>query len=73
MENPTPNITSFVIRFVHAEPGSADAAVLPCRGSVTHVQTNQEFSFTQWADAVAFMQRFVPIAAAPQSSPEERA
>jgi hypothetical protein len=66
MDNqPIPNITSFVIRFVHLEPNSSEGAAElqtpACRGSITHVQSNQEFSFTQWADAVAFMQRFVPI------------
>jgi hypothetical protein len=80
MENPPiPNITSFVIRFVHIEPGSYEGPLQgtaeqtpACRGSVTHIQTNQEFSFTQWADAVAFIQRFVPIQVESPSDKEQR-
>jgi hypothetical protein len=68
MDNPQiPNITSFVIRFVHTEPGSPPGAA--CRGSVTHIQTNQELSFTHWADAVAFIQRFVPLSLPDPASP----
>ena len=63
MENPhTPNITSFVIRFVHAETsedGEAEASL--CRGTIRHIQTNQELTFTHWSDAVEFMQRYVAL------------
>lgn len=56
--NQTPDITSFVIRFVHtpsAEPQTQSAY----RGLIRHIQTNQEINFTHWADAVAFIQNFV--------------
>jgi hypothetical protein len=56
----SPTISSFVIRFVHESPpipGQAPAY----RGTIHHVQTNQEIPFTHWEDAVAFIQRFVVI------------
>lgn len=56
----TPTITSFVIRFVQ-DPKSADRERPPLRGTIHHVQTNQEIPFTRWEDAVEFIQRFVPI------------
>lgn len=55
-----PAITSFVIRFVHPDPASQPDG-LPLRGSILHVQTNQEISFTRWEDAMAFIRRFVPL------------
>jgi hypothetical protein len=57
---PTPNITSFVIRFVHHLNPSGEAA-LPCRGTIHNVQTNEEIAFAHWDDAVAFIQRYVAI------------
>lgn len=31
------------------------------RGSIRHIQTEEELNFNAWADAVAFITRFVPI------------
>ena len=56
----SPNITSFVIRFVH-EPTSSPEKPAPYRGTIHHVQSDQEISFTRWQDAVEFIQRFMPI------------
>lgn len=57
METPlTPNVTSFVIRFVIDGP-----EVNGFRGTIRHVQTDEEISFTKWDDAVTFIQRFVPL------------
>lgn len=74
MENAaTPNITSFVIRFVQAESASASSPSfssplspeLPYRGTIRHVQTDEEIGFTRWEDAVAFIQRFIPLLTQP--------
>jgi hypothetical protein len=61
MENDhPPNITSFVIRFVHAGPHLGPAAPA-YRGTIRHVQTDQEVAFTRWNDVVDFVKRFVLI------------
>ncbi len=59
----SPNITSFVIRFVQAEPlpGTPGERGAAFRGSIRHVQTDEEISFTHWADAVQFIRRFVQL------------
>lgn len=41
-------VTSFVIRFIHANP-DVDQRIY--RGVVRHVQSNQEASFTSWDQA----------------------
>jgi hypothetical protein len=55
----TPCISSFVIRIIE-EPDSQLAAS-PYRGMIRHVQSDQELSFTNWADVEAFIQCYVPI------------
>jgi len=55
-----PNIVSFVIRFT-PEPAEEASGAPRYRGAIRHVQTDQESSFTCWADAVEFIQRYVPI------------
>ena len=55
-----PTITSFVIRFVQEQPEqTGDPASY--RGTIHHVQTSQEISFTRWQEAVEFIQRFISI------------
>ena len=54
-----PTISSFVIRFV-VEEQSASAGPSSWRGSVRHVQTEEELTFTQWENALDFMQQFLP-------------
>ncbi len=64
MENSaaTPAITSFVIRFIHsAEANAQSPESAPYRGSIVHVQTNEEYIFARWEDAVDFIRRFVPL------------
>ncbi len=51
----SPIISSFVIRFV-LDPGTE-----VYRGEIRHVQTNEEIHFDAWQDAVAFIQRYVPL------------
>lgn len=61
----SPTITSFVLRFVHdAKPGStkrANPLSPPYRGTILHVQSNEELAFTRWGDIVDFIQRYVPL------------
>lgn len=64
-----PLITSFVIRFIHSDEAQATPTPQPdqenervmFRGTIRHVQTNQELAFTAWQEAFAFIQRFVAI------------
>jgi hypothetical protein len=59
--NPTPSITSFVIRFVMDET-LPDKNAQPCyRGAIRHIQSEAEINFHNWEDAVAFIQRYVPF------------
>ena len=57
MEETSPEITSFVVRFVHSGPPE-NAAL---RGSILNVQTNQEQPFLHWEEAVAFIRRYVTL------------
>ncbi len=53
-------IVSFVIRFVQDQNKGTEESV-PYRGAIRHIQTDQEFQFTHWEDAVHFIQQFVSI------------
>ena len=58
------NLTSFVLRFVFDQPpeeGASNRQVW--HGVIRHVQTNQELLFSDWADAVAFVARYVDVQA----------
>ncbi len=66
----TPRVESFVLRFVADESAHRaipegvdplDRGALSWRGAVVHVQTNQEKRFTNLADAIAFIARYVPV------------
>jgi hypothetical protein len=65
MEKPaSPHIDSFVIRFVLLEAGAerSSSNLSPAyRGSITHVQSDEELVFNRWEDAVDFIQRYIPI------------
>lgn len=67
MEPQPPNITSFIIRFVHAEsaaqPEISTEATAPFRGSIRHIQSDREFVFLRWEEAVAFIRQYVPLEA----------
>ena len=56
-----PNITSFVIRFVHTDPALEPAFASQYRGTIRHVQTDEEVPFTHWHEAVNFINRFILI------------
>ena len=55
----SPQISSFVLRFVQDDTGAVPVK-RALRGSIRHIQSNQEVSFTDWADALAFMGQFIP-------------
>lgn len=65
MDEITPTIHSFVIRFIQE---STDAEEAEARGVVTHVQSAETFHFTEWEAAVRFMRRFVRLST---SGPEQ--
>jgi len=54
-------ISSFVVRFVQDHADQPEYRVSGWRGVITHVQTHEEQSFTRFAEAVAFIARFVDI------------
>lgn len=59
MEAPTlPFISSFIIRFVVDESSSETNSY---HGTVRHIQTAEEISFTEWREATEFMRRFVRL------------
>lgn len=65
MDSQSPFISSFVIRFVMNEaPEDADSAGQPSyRGSIRHIQSEEELHFYVWKDAVEFIRRYVPLQA----------
>ena len=52
-------ISSFVIRFV--EDKSQPSAAAKYRGTIRHVQSDDSLSFTSWADAEFFIQRYISL------------
>jgi hypothetical protein len=53
-------VESFVVRFVQdAAVDAADARAW--HAVIVHVQSNEEKPFTDFADAVAFIARYVPV------------
>ncbi len=52
------DLVSFVIRFVRETSDSEQAR---WRGLIKHVQSNNETAFTEFVDALAFMQEFVNV------------
>ncbi len=63
MDSQSPLISSFVIRFVlnEAEDNQADTHQSSYRGSIRHIQSDEEINFLAWEDAVEFIRRYVPI------------
>ena len=65
METQSPLISSFVIRFV-MNKASEDLEVAgqpSYRGSIRHIQSEEELHFHAWEDAVEFIRRYVPLQA----------
>lgn len=63
MDSQAPVISSFVIRFVmnEAADDSLHEAQHPYRGSIRHIQSEEEMNFHLWQDAVEFIRRYVPL------------
>jgi hypothetical protein len=62
MSSETPRVESFVLRFIEDSARAETSGVAPSwHGVVLHVQTNEEMIFADFADAVAFMRRYVSI------------
>ena len=59
--NVSPSIKSFVIRFVVDETLSGKESQPFYRGAIRHIQSDEELNFNTWEDAVAFIQRYVPL------------
>ena len=53
----SPRVESFVLRFVNDAPENG----VSWHAVVVHVQTNEEKTFTDFADAVAFIARYVNV------------
>ncbi len=51
------DISSFIVRIVHSTTADGSDSY---RGSVRHIQTNREYHFSDWDEAIGFMQSFVP-------------
>ena len=63
MDSQTPIISSFVIRFVTniVLETVEDTTQLPYRGSIRHIQSDEEINFHVWEGAVQFIRRYVPL------------
>ena len=57
----SPNISSFVIRFVVGDSSPAGPHQPAYRGAIRHIQSDEELNFNRWEEAVTFIRRFVPI------------
>lgn len=55
-----PCISSFVIRII--EETDPKYAASPLRGTIRHIQSDEEISFTNWGDVESFIDQYVPIA-----------
>jgi len=56
----SPCISSFVIRII--EETNPHSAASLYRGTIRHIQSDEEKSFTSWNDVESFIDGFVPIA-----------
>jgi hypothetical protein len=60
-----PLILSFVIRLVLESPPSAEGNK-PCyRGTIRHIQSNEDINFNTFGDAIKFIQRYMPLETKP--------
>jgi len=63
MDTQAPLISSFVIRFVMNEAHVIvdELGQFPYRGSIRHIQSDEELNFHLWEDAIEFIRRYVPL------------
>ncbi|HSM70030.1 MAG TPA: hypothetical protein VK851_00670 [Anaerolineales bacterium] len=65
-----PVIYSFIIRFVMEDMPQAEEEQPVYHGAIRHIQSAEEIYFSEWGEAVAFMQRFVPIDVSDNPKPQ---
>ena len=58
----SPQINSFIIRFVHAIPDQGETSY---RGTVRHIISNESLQFTDWAEVEDFIKNYVPLRTEP--------
>jgi hypothetical protein len=56
-----PLFMSFMIRFVLESPSSHDGEKPHYRGTIRHIQSNEDLNFNTFDDAIKFIQRFMPL------------
>ena len=56
-----PLIKSFVIRFVVEGPSSKEVDRSHFRGTIRHIQSNEEIKFNTLDDVIKFIQCYVPL------------
>lgn len=57
-------VVSFVLRFVYEQAsGDPDGPAENWRGTIHHVQSDDERHFSRWADAVGFVAEFIRLEA----------
>lgn len=62
MPAPTPRVESFVLRFIGDVPeGDVPASMRAWHGVIVHVQSNEEKTFAHFAEAAAFIARYVHV------------
>lgn len=61
MPTDSPRVESFVLRFVQDAPSDGAPVRANWHAVIVHVQTNEEKSFADFADAIAFISRYVPL------------
>lgn len=54
-------VNSFILRFVQEGAGSGEGETAVWHGTIRHVQSNSEIRFTQLAEALAFLGRYVSL------------
>jgi hypothetical protein len=70
--NDYPQIMSFVIRLVLEGPPSAEGNK-PCyRGTIRHIQSNEDINFNTFDEAIKFIQRYVPLGTRPGQEGTQR-
>ncbi len=58
----TPRIESFILRFIEDIPEAGpESAGRSWHAVILHVQSKEEKTFANFADAVAFIARYVPV------------
>jgi hypothetical protein len=72
MIDKSPEISSFIIRFIHTgEASSSTDGNETYRGTIRHILSNKEIQFTSWKEAISFIGTYVPIEEDPSREPTQ--